>query len=386
MKSRVMIARLLCLIGPGCSEAAPKSSSDTSGAVSTHNLSADSSHAETATTAIDVPLAGELAPSGYPLVALEDVFTLEPIVLQENAKVITADPLFFPDTGGGIFVADEDVQQFRKYRPDGTLEWYFGRYGEGPEEFITVSTIARISDRQVAAAQHQNKVVIWDVPTNRAVKTISYVPVRIIKGPLHYLGNDRILLQSFIYFPGDRGLHVLNWKTGTIERSFFTPRTAGYTWNGALPAASGRIHSSMRGDTIASIFVYSDTIYLHTTDGTLIQRIPFATEYFESERTSPADYSFYMDWMKSVSKSWRIFWLNDGSFLIEYYRPLPVEEWIPRTTQPSPRALMRMSRGGRLMFDILDPPTIATVDPAGNVYFHDELSLLPNHLIKARLK
>jgi len=84
-------------------------------------------------------------------VAMDDVFDVTVIALEENPQDSIATPgLFAERAAGGFLLSDGQLPRVRSYDEQGRIEAAFGRFGEGPFEFRGVSGLAEESSGRVA--------------------------------------------------------------------------------------------------------------------------------------------------------------------------------------------------------------------------------------------
>jgi hypothetical protein len=287
----------------------------------------------------------------------------ERIRLEENNAVVNVITRAKPDGRGRFLVTDEREGQVRLYGADGRLARHFGRRGDGPGEFNFLLGALRRSSGEIVAFDMFNKVVVFDSTGSRVLRT-TRTPV----GPAHsvlLLDDSLVLLGGEIRgggLPGAR-LHVWNLASGRLVRSFFVPRGTGPGYELAAGTA-GLVSVARRGDTIAATFALSDSVHLFTVDGTPLGAVPIPSRFLrrlDPQRVPKGrDVEAAREWLNGFSLVSDLFWLADGSFLVQYQdRDGPVPDW----------RLLRMSRTGRPLFESVDTPMLQFVDANMTVYF-----------------
>ncbi|MEK9502903.1 hypothetical protein [Gaopeijia maritima] len=175
-------------------------------------------------------------------------------------------------------------------------------------------------------------------------------------------------------------LGILNPATGQVEVSFFTPSVPGHLERGATQA--GWTTSDVRGDTIATMFAFSDTIYLYGTAGQLYDKIPFNSAFVVAE-VAPEDFEGPVGWMRHHSQALEIEWLEDGRFLIQY---IGGTKDLPSTELETRYHTLLLARDGSALGEVVDGPRFHIVAGTGELIFQDPESIEPNRLIVANLR
>lgn len=303
-----------------------------------------------------------------------------PVEMEENDRVINVSPHVTVDPRGGYLVADRREAQVRRYREDGRLRRVTGRKGSGAGEFRSLSSVSRMRDGRLVAAEMGGKLSVFDPAGERLLAT-RMAPV----APLYdaeVLDARHLLVAGRRVGTGGTSLvHVVDAETGAITRSFFgIPRhdvrlAAGYAFAGTADAVA-------RGDTVAAVFALSDSIYLFDTTGRELGRVTIPFEHFRRlTRPMPisgATVDAFRAWGETFSAISQLYWLRDGSFLVQYYDMRGVEpQW----------RLLHMDRSGRRLFERLDTPRLlAAGGPADELVFVHPSADAPNVWVSARLR
>jgi hypothetical protein len=306
------------------------------------------------------------------------------VTLQENDTVINVLPMVTLDGGGGFVVADRQENQIRIYRPDGRLVRHFGREGSGPKEFGGLRGAMRLNSGEVVGIDIQGKGVVFDSTGGTAIHTFT-APV----WPLHYvhLVDDTLLLLGGKAAPrGGRApegrLHLWSLAHDTMVRSFFSPRIAGRAHELAA-SVGGFPGADIRHDTIAAVFMLSDTLYFFGLDGRKLRQLPIPFLHFRplkeghrliDNNSTPVE---RREWLGTFSMVSDVFWLRDGGFLVQYEDRVGVTpHW----------RLLRMRRDGTRVFDVIGTPHLLAVDKNDDrLYFTKPASLTANVWACAKL-
>ncbi|WP_420127210.1 hypothetical protein [Longimicrobium sp.] len=303
-----------------------------------------------------------------------------PVEMEENDDVINVTPRVSVDPRGGFLVADEREGQVRLYRPDGALARVIGRKGSGPGEFRSLSAAHRLPDGRIAAVEMGGRVSVFD---SAGAKLL-----HVKQAPVAPLYSAEVLDARHLLFTGRRIgtggtalVHVYNVETGAVTRSFMgIPRhppemAGGYAFAGTASAVA-------RGDTVAAVFALSDSIYLFDSTGRDLGRIAIPFERFrrldQPMPTSGGTLEAFRGWSETFSAISQLYWLHDGSMVVQYYDMKGVEpQW----------RLLHMDRAGQRRFEGIDTPRLLAAGGAGDelVFVHPAADA-PNVWVPARLK
>ncbi|MDP2959092.1 MAG: hypothetical protein Q8N53_21905 [Longimicrobiales bacterium] len=182
--------------------------------------------------------------------------------------------------------------------------------------------------------------------------------------------SARPVLTSGAHIPA---LHVVEPLSGRLVRSFFEPRMS--TAVDSLARFIGWVTSSVRGDTIASVFAPLDTIFLHTIEGEALARIPLPTTTFRVVDRPRRPGERPGEWSAGFNFTSDVFWLATGDFVVQF---IDLESRVPG------QHLLGVSRSGELMFQIDDAPRLHAVLPNGDFLFSPPGADAPNRLVVAR--
>lgn len=297
--------------------------------------------------------------------------------LEENDEVINVSPRVYPD-GDGFLVADSKEAQIRRYGPDGRLRARLGRRGAGPGEFQYVIAAVRLSSGEILAADMMGTLTIFS-PRGDSVRHTARTPL----GPLYEvvpLDDSLVVLVGRVGASAETPLmHLWDVRRDTIVRSFF-PAPQG---RGELQSAymfTGFADAAVRGDTIATIFALSDTVRMYTRDGREVGKVAIPFRHFrrlESGMPQQGGPAELQEWMESYSAASGLFWLSDGTFLVQYYDQRDAETvW----------RLLRMTRDGRPLMEIVDSPKLLAGSEPDALTFVKPGAEAPNVWSRARLR
>ncbi len=304
--------------------------------------------------------------------------SLGTITLEENQATINVAPIAAPDPAGGFVVVDAKELRGRVYDGSGKLVGAFGRDGKGPGEFTAPMSGRRAPSGELVVADAMEGRITYFDPTGTRATGTSRVPLLPLYDAVPH-GDSTLLLvgraPDGFHAPL---LHLFDRRSGTVKRSFF-PTPGGVTVQ-RLAGSLGWADAAVRGDTVAATFGMSDTLYLFGVDGALRRRIPLPFQSFAlpempeaDERTEPRARN---DWMQRLTLVYDLFWLPDGSFLVQTGRQKGAElEWGLLHLTPDGERLAELPASPRLMAARGD-----------TLYFVDPRSEIPNRWRIARLR
>lgn len=303
-----------------------------------------------------------------------------PVEMEENDRVINVTPRVTLDPRGGFLVADAREAQVRRYGADGGLERVIGRKGSGPGEFRQLSSVHRLPDGRIVAAEMGGKVSVFDADGGKLLHA-RQAPVAPLYDADRLDARHLLLAGRRVGTGGTALVHVYDVETGAITRSFFgIPRhepelAGGYALAGTADVAA-------RGDTVAAVFALSDSIYLFGPEGAELGRVAIPFERFRRlTRPMPASgatLDAFRAWSETFSAISHLHWLKDGSFLVQYFDIEGVEpQW----------RLLHMDRTGRRLFEGVDTPKLLAAGGAADelVFVHPAADA-PNVWVSARLR
>jgi hypothetical protein len=322
-----------------------------------------------------------LPPAGAPQALAAYLEWGAPLEMEENERVINVTPRVTFDPRGGFLVADGRESQVRRYRADGRIAQVIGRMGNGPGEFRSLVGVHRLKDGRIVALEMGGKVSIFDESGEKVLGSRQSGLVPLYESAV--LADNRLLLAGRRFGTGGTEMvHIYNVDSGALERSMLDiPRhdpglDAGYSFAGSSDAAA-------RGDTVAAVFALTDSVYLFGTDGSSLGRIAIPFEGFRRLKqpmpTTGTEEAF-REWSETFSSIGQLFWLRDGSFLVQYYDMAGVEpQW----------RLLHMSRNGQRRFEGMDvPKLLATRDGEEGdelLFVHPDAEA-PNRWVPARVR
>lgn len=314
----------------------------------------------------DRPKAG---PVLSPMTLDQVVTWVDEITLEETPEVINVNPQVRTDTEGRFLVADPREAQIRIYAADGQLNRHFGSKGDGPREFRSLTAAVRMPSAAILATDFSGKIAIFD-STGTNVIYSGRSPV----GPIfdvEPLSDTLVLLGGRM--PGKRKAPILHmWRPGSdlLLHSFFIPPVPADLETEALTV--GGVDAAIRGDTVAAVFSSIDTIYLFSPDGTPRGKIAIPFRNFRlpvTKMPSRPTSEEFAEWLESFSLISRLFWMEDGSFLVQY---------VDRADTESLWRLLHMTRDGKPIFELKDTPRLLAADEDRRLYFVKPTSLTPN--------
>ena len=304
------------------------------------------------------------------------------VALVENADVVNVLIRATPDPRGGFLVSDEQEDQVRRYGSSGELRLTFGRRGAGPGEFTGLNRAVRLASGELLAVDAMSHVAVFDSVGARLERTFR-VPVGPVK--LVFQVNDSLLLLGGTRTDArdgdaDARLHLWNLRSNRLARSFFPVRVTTEAHRFAANTA-GLLGAALRGDTLAVVFALSDSVYLFDLAGRRLGAVPLRAaglrRFDPAMRLPRMDLVSAREWFGRFSLVSDVYWLRDGSFLVQYQDRVGVEpHW----------RLLHAARDGRPLFESRDTPYLVAVDPADTLWFVKPGSPTPNEWSAARLR
>lgn len=312
------------------------------------------------------------------LASIEQAVTFQrDLRLEENQAVINVSPRVKPDAGGGFLVSDGLEQQLRLYAPDGRLRRRFGRRGSGPGEFQHLSAAVRLHDGTILAGDINGRLTRFDSTGTHVLRTS---PSGL--GPIY----DMLALNdTTVVIVGRKGgqmqsplVHEWNPSTERVSRSYF-PAPQGPPGFSAAYAFTGFATAATRGDTVAVVFALQDTVHLFVR-GREIGALPVPFRGFRRlvEPLSPdAPPDRFQAWLESFSAANGLYWLQDGSFLVQY---------VDQKGSDRLFSLLHMRRNGEPVWESPGSPRLLTISPEGSLVFVKRGAEAPNQWSIASLR
>lgn len=301
------------------------------------------------------------------------VLEVERIVeLKDGNRVNTVLPILTIEPDGRFFVVDPREYQIRRYDSLGNLLTVFGRRGGGPGEFTRLIGAIPLSNGQIVAADATGRLAFFDSLGHQS---------RTAPSGLGLIYNFTVVNDSTLALAGrlpDGGsgpfVHIWNMNQQRIAASFFhmpphdSDLDAAYAFSGAVDVA-------VRGDTVAATIALSDTVYLFTTAGRALEKLPVPSRHFRHVRRAPPDNlqedtDARLEWSRSFSRMSKIFWAPDGSLFVQYF---DIRDSDPQWS------FVHMRRGREPAIEVHDNPRLLAVSPFDSrLYFIHPESQVPN--------
>jgi hypothetical protein len=276
------------------------------------------------------------------------------VKLEESREVINVFPQVSFAPGGAFLVADGREAQIRVYGGAGELRSWFGSRGEGPGEFFRPAAALPHDNGTVLTVDFAGTYAVFDTASRRAIET-GRLPVTAVY-TAKPLPDNQLLLVGRNLEAGSTYLHVWDPREKRMVRSFFAPPVRrGFEDEAVM---SGLMDASVRGDSIAALFALSDSVFLFTRGGGRVGAVPIRARGMRpmGEKFPGGGREAYMKWQESFSVPSRVFWLSDGSFLVQYYDMVASDQRF---------SLVRLGRDGEPIFEIPRTPRLLALSPDG---------------------
>lgn len=301
------------------------------------------------------------------------------VTLHDGERVTTILPVLTLEADGRFFVVDPREHQIRRYDSLGNLLLAFGRRGGGPGEFARLMAAVPLANGEVVAADASGRLTFFD-PAGREPRTAD--------SGLGLIYNMALVDDSTLALAGRTPggadgpfVHLWDLKQQRIRGSFFRMPPHDRDLDAAY-AFSGSVDVAVRGDTVATTIALSDTVYLFTTDGRALDKLPMPSRHFRHVRRSPPenlheDAGGRLEWSRSFSRMSQVFWAPDGSLYVQYF---DIHESDPRWS------FVHMRRGREPAVEVHDNPRLLAVSPFDSrLYFIHPQSQEPTEWVIGRI-
>lgn len=305
---------------------------------------------------------------------------LDSLRLEENEQVINVLPFVHEDSDGGFLIADYREAQIRRYNSDGSLDWHFGRKGQGPEEFRGPSLAVRVPAAGILVADLPSRLVLLD-SAGSAVSSVLDVDLQRMER-VALLDSSTVLISGLAVDPRAQPslemhtsaprLHVLDVTTGVIERSFFIPFD-GFDPDLAVMAGSVAF-ALLPNEGVVAAALPKDSLYFFDAGGyrTSVVRLP-SRRFRAVKPLSPQDFrnpSKRRAWLEGWDSITDVFFVAPGTVLVQY-RSIS-------DGAPSWSLVGTSTDGTDRLFEWSDSPRLLSVIADSLLVFEDPNSLEPN--------
>jgi hypothetical protein len=297
--------------------------------------------------AVAPPANAAEVPAFNDVVSWADYFTA-----METPRTITVVPVVSPEPSG-FLVADVREAQIRHYTPSGRLAKSFGRRGAGPGEFTALSSAIHLEADRLLATDMNGRLTTFTndgtvLRTDQAPLTPLYGAVKLNDSTVVLMGRSRGDGQKFL-------LHFWDTSRHAVRGSFF-PEPAHRPELDDAYRFIGFPHVAVRGTRIAAIFAVGQEVRIFDGTGAQIGEIPIPFQGFRPLSSpipsSEAAPEAMQKWIESFSVASRLAWLEDGSFLVQYFDKVGQEpHW----------RLLQMSPDGRPLFEGASPKLLSVL-------------------------
>lgn len=319
---------------------------------------------------------GTVQEADIPMLPTSVFEPVKTIALEESDEVVNVSPEVSVQQDGSFLTADGREARIRIYDPDGRLLTQFGRKGEGPGELGLPLEATRRSDGSILVADFSRGLLHFDSSGTRFLGG-TRPPIR----PLYTaepLDSHRFLVSGLHQGAADPRelMHVWDARADTVLFSFFP--TPGDSLARLAARNFGWTDFVSKGDTVAAIAAFSDTLYLFDQSGDELGQVALPIIDFKRITTyDPAANPLELDrWLETLNLLVNIHWLDDGTFLVQYQEPRGASNvWN----------LLRTDLDGHRYFDVRNTPELLAVKDELLVFVHPE-SYTPDKWIIVRLR
>lgn len=236
--------------------------------------------------------------------------------LEERANVTTVAISVESISHRRFLIADQQEVQVRVYDLEGNLDAFFAPGGEDQGKLQTLSTAIEMPTGGYFVIASSSRAALHD-ETGRLKRTYTLPIVSVYSAAV--IGLDSIVIGGRLASGGDEILHIFELQTGKIVRSFLRPALKPLARRASTFA--GFVDIAVRGDTIAALFAFTDSIYLFSKGGVFQTAIPIPARGYRSLSQRPPrrmDRLAAMEWATTFSIYSYLYWLENGHFLIQY--------------------------------------------------------------------
>lgn len=302
---------------------------------------------------------------------------LSEVALDEGAGAISRSAQVRAGGEGEILVVDRAERRIRSYSTEGELRWSI-THPTLQEPLVSI----RLDATTLLVAGAHGQVALLDAADSTRGPRPG-PPIR-LPGGVGMMDDVDVVSDSLVAYSARpvltsrahiAALHVVEPRSGRLLRSLFEPEMSAAV--DSLAPFIGWVRSSVRGDTMASVFAPLDTIFLHSIDGEALERIPLPTTTFRVLDRPRRPGERMGEWTAGVSFTSDVFWLATGDFVVQF---IESDRGEPR------QHLLGVSRSGELLFQIDDSPRLLAVLPSGDFLFSPRGANAPNRLLVARMR
>lgn len=293
------------------------------------------------------------------------------------------------DKWGNFITTNYRQKKVIVYDSTGTLLYKYGRMGKGPGDFLKPVHTIRLSNGQLLTAEIHGKLSLFTATGDSLLK-IYKVKIRPLIEVHQINGNSVLLMGRKSLGEQVKLLHIFNLEEGVIKKSFLDLPFSlwEYQFGGIFSSFIGLPDIDVHKGKIATTIGPFEKIYIYDQNAKLIRTVNFSLKYFENikkvnKRLTVEELSSYVTTFSRINK---IFWLDNNTFLISYFRYTNFKFPNVRETQHS---IANIGYNGKVIFEIKNAPELAAFYSIQDVYFEDpnprsKIDLLEGKLTKFR--
>ncbi len=305
----------------------------------------------------------------------EHFVVLSEVALDEGGGAVGSSARIRAGDEGELLVVEWKERRVRSFSTAGALRW-----SVGISSLREPQVAIRLDDTTVLVAGERGQaraLLATDADQAPREERPLSLPGGIRKLDDMDVGPDSLVIYSTSpVLPSGAhapALHVVQPLSGRLVRSFFEPEVPVAV--DSIARIVGGVQSSVRADTIASVFAPLDTIFLHTLEGAALERIPLPTTTFRVVDRPRRPGESPGEWSAAFNFTSDVFWLATGDFVVQF---IDLDGRVPR------QHLLGVSRSGELLFQIDDSPRLHAVLPNGDFLFSLRGADAPSRLLVAR--
>jgi hypothetical protein len=298
--------------------------------------------------------------------------TVESLVLEEPSGVVNVWPAPSMDPRGGFLVADTRENQLRVYSRTGKLERAFGAGTEGGDSIRLPVRASRLLNGSILVANILGQLTVIPEPDEDSARTIQTPLVRL--RDVTVLNERQVLLVGLDSIPATSFLHVWDVASSKIVKSFFAPPRH---FDKTVVATFPTVAVATRGNRLAAVYTFSDTVVFFDGDGIEVSRIRVPIDPFFAptgplpQVSSPAE---RQAWVNQFTLIQDLFWISDDQLVVQWAKGAARgEEW----------GIVQMDTIGRRVWGIAPAPRLFGVR-GDEFFFQDPSADAVNHWIVAK--
>lgn len=297
------------------------------------------------------------------------IFDVNKKITLEN--ILGSIPLLYVDVNENIIGTQTQQGTIKIFDNNGNLIHTYGKKGRGPGDFMYPTSTIRLNSGNLLTADFLGKLSLFNPTGDSLIRVykIKLMPITQLKQindkKVVIVGRNRAAKKPKL-------LHIFNLSKGTITKSFldspFLIQENKYA--GIFSTFANLATIDVKDGKIAVMLVPFPSIKIYTDEGIYIKTIDLSLKNFkrvkkiDKSHLTTEEFNTYLTTFSVINN---IFWLNDNSFLLDYYRFIKYSRSGNRKTI---HHLVKISANGHVIFELKNTPRL-TGAKRGYLYFSD---------------